>query len=156
LRLRAAITEAQSIFLDAERTGRNVGTKVKDNLYFSQVAELDAGGEKKAIREARRAVDLADCQDSLQGPGSVFTLRWFTRDRRARRAIEQLEIIATIRLARHTAISASIHAGFLRGDKRFDKIVAAAKRQQIACRAVALRRRVVGRKSRLSCCGGGP
>ena len=51
--------KAQSIFLDArKRLDATWGTKVKDELYFSLVAELDAGlGRKEdAIREALRAV----------------------------------------------------------------------------------------------------
>src|SRR5260370_17312066 len=76
------------------------GTKVKDSLYFSLVAELDAGlGRKEeAIREARRAVDLKPiAKDSLQGPGAVFTLALvyaWTGERDL--AIKQLEILATI------------------------------------------------------------
>src|SRR6266446_2262400 len=93
--------KAQSIFLDArKRLDAMWGTKVKGSLYFSLVAELDAGlGRKEeAIREARRAVDLKPiAKDSLQGPGAVFTLALvyaWTGERDL--AIKQLEILATI------------------------------------------------------------
>jgi serine/threonine protein kinase/thioredoxin-like negative regulator of GroEL len=125
--------KAQSIFLDArKRLDAMWETKVKDALYFSLVAELDAGlGRKEeAIREARRALDLKPiAKDSLQGPGSVFTLALvyaWTGERD--RALEQLEIIAKIPAGpTYGDLCFNPCWDSLRGDKRFDKIVAAAK-----------------------------
>jgi TolB-like protein len=125
--------KAQSIFLDArKRLDAMWGTKVKDELYFSLVAELDAGlGRKEeAIREARRAVDLKPiAKDSLQGPGAVFTLALvyaWTGERD--RAFEQLEIVAKIPAGpSYGDLRFNPCWDSLRGDKRFDKIVAAAK-----------------------------
>jgi hypothetical protein len=106
--------------------------KVKDDLYFSLVAELDAGlGRKEeAIQEAQRAVDLKPiAKDSLQGPGPVYTLALvyaWTGERD--RALEQLEIIAAIPAGPpYGDLRFNPCWDSLRGDKRFDKIVAAAK-----------------------------
>jgi TolB-like protein/predicted Zn-dependent protease len=125
--------KAQSIFLDArKRLDAMWGTKVKDALYFAQIAELDAGlGRKEeAIREARRAVDLKPiAKDSLQGPGGVSTLALvyaWTGERD--RALEQLEMVATIPAGpTYGALRFNPMWDSLRGDRRFDKIVAAAK-----------------------------
>jgi len=125
--------KAQSIFLDArKRLDVTWRTTVKGSLYFSLVAELDAGlGRKEeAIREARRAVDLKPITtDSLQGPGAVFTLALvyaWTGERD--RALEQLEIVATIPAGpSYGDLKFNPCWDSLRGDKRFDKIVAAAK-----------------------------
>jgi tetratricopeptide (TPR) repeat protein len=61
--------KAQSIFLDArKRLDAMWGTKVKDDLYFELIAQLDAGlGRKEeAIREAQRAIELQPiAKDSL-------------------------------------------------------------------------------------------
>jgi tetratricopeptide (TPR) repeat protein len=125
--------KAQSIFLDdRKRLDATWGTKVKDNLYFSLVAELDAGlGRKEeAIREAQRAVDLTPiAKDSSQGPGGVYTLALvyaWTGERD--RALEQLEKIATIPAGpTYGDLRFNPCWDSLRGDPRFDKIVAAAK-----------------------------
>jgi len=125
--------KAQSIFLDArKRLDARWGTEVKDALYFAQIAELDAGlGRKEeAIREARRAVDLKPiAKDSLQGPqiatGLALVYAWTgERDR----ALEQLEIVATIPAGpSYGDLKFNPCWDSLRGDPRFDKIVAAAK-----------------------------
>jgi len=114
-----------------------LGHEAKDAIYLSEVATLDAGlGQKEqAIREARRAVQLMPiAKDSLNGPTLVanLALLYAWTGERAR-ALEQLEKVATI---------PGVLGGFvvtygdlrfnpcwddLRGDKRFDKIVAAAK-----------------------------
>ena len=126
--------KAQSIFLDArKRLDARWGTEVKDSRYFAQIAELDAGlGRKEeAIREARRAVDLKPiAKDSLQGPEIATTLALvyaWTGERD--RALEQLEIVATIPGLGPTYGDLRFNPRWddLRGDKRFDKIVAAAK-----------------------------
>src|SRR5882724_2638993 len=125
--------KAQSIFLDArKRLDARWGTEVKDAGYFSQIAELDAGlGRKEeAIREARRAVDLKPiAKDSLQGPQIATNLALvyaWTGERD--RALEQLEIVATIPAGpSYGDLRFNPCWDSLRGDKRFDKIVAAAK-----------------------------
>jgi len=125
--------KAQSIFLDArKRLDARWGTEVKDAGYFSQIAELDAGlGRKEeAIREARRAVDLKPiAKDSLQGPQIATSLALvyaWTGERD--RALEQLETVATIPAGpSYGDLRFNPCWDSLRGDKRFDKIVAAAK-----------------------------
>jgi eukaryotic-like serine/threonine-protein kinase len=125
--------KAQSIFLDArKRLDARWGTEVKDALYFSQIAELDAGlGRKEeAIREARRAVDLKPiAKDSLQGPQIATTLALvYAWTGESDRALEQLEIVATIPAGpSYGDLRFNPCWDSLRGDKRFDKIVAAAK-----------------------------
>src|SRR5262249_45761481 len=118
------------------------GGKPKDSDYLSLLARLDAGlGRKEeAIREARRAVELLPiAKDSVAGPALVANLvlvyAWTgERDR----ALEQLEIIATIpgsSLLLYSGVPMPSYGDLkfnpcwdsLRGDPRFDKIVAAAK-----------------------------
>jgi serine/threonine protein kinase len=108
------------------------GDKVKDEEYFRQAAVLDAGlGQKEeAIREARRAVDLMPiAKDSYWGPGLVADLALvyaWTGERD--RALEQLETVATIPGGpTYGDLRFNPCWDDLRGDKRFDKIVAAAK-----------------------------
>jgi TolB-like protein/Tfp pilus assembly protein PilF len=101
--------------------------------YFELLARLDAGlGRKEeAIREARQAVDLVPiAKDSYWGPkfvtGLALVYAWTgERDR----ALEQLEIVATIPGEAPTYGDLRFNPCWddLRGDKRFDKIVAAAK-----------------------------
>jgi eukaryotic-like serine/threonine-protein kinase len=105
----------------------------KDASYLAEVAKLDAGlGRKEqAIREALRAVELQPiAKDSLNGPTWVANLALvyaWTGERD--RAIEQLEKVAT--LPGYTPTYADLRFNpcwdSLRGDPRFDKIVAAAK-----------------------------
>jgi len=110
-----------------------LGDEAKDAIYLSEVATLDAGlGQKEqAIREARRAVDLLPiAKDSLNGPTLVANLALlyaWTGERD--RALEQLEIVATIPGLAPTYGDLRFNPCWddLRGDKRFDKIVAAAK-----------------------------
>ena len=120
-----------------EREETLLGAKAKDPPYLARVATLDAGLGKKedAISEARRAVELMPiAKDSVNGPTFVADLALvyaWTGERD--RALEQLEKIAAI---------PGVLGGFvvtygdlrfnpcwdeLRGDPRFDKIVAAAK-----------------------------
>ena len=125
--------KAQSIFLeDRKRLDAIWGTKVKDSLYFDLAAQLDAGlGRKEeAIREARRAVDLKPiAQDSLQGSGPVYTLALvYAWSGEGDRALEHLELVATIPAGPSYAdLRLNPCWDPLRGDKRFDKIIAAAK-----------------------------
>jgi tetratricopeptide (TPR) repeat protein len=108
------------------------GDKPKDEEYFKQVAGLDAGlGRKEeAIREALRAVELMPiAKDSYWGPRLVADLALvyaWTGERD--RALEQLEIVATIPAGpSYGDLRFNPCWDDLRGDKRFDKIVAAAK-----------------------------
>jgi len=108
------------------------GDRPKDEAYFEQAAMLDAGlGRKKeAIREALRAIELMPiAKDSLVGPFLVTNLApvyaWTgERDR----ALEQLEIVATIPAGpTYGDLRFNPCWDSLRGDPRFNKIVAAAK-----------------------------
>jgi serine/threonine protein kinase/Tfp pilus assembly protein PilF len=108
------------------------GDKPKDASYFADVARIDAGLGKKeeAIREARHAVDLMPiAKDSLNGPALIANLALvyaWTGERD--RALEQLEIVATIPAGpSYGDLKFNPCWDDLRGDPRFDKIVAAAK-----------------------------
>jgi TolB-like protein/Tfp pilus assembly protein PilF len=109
------------------------GEKAKDADYFAGVAKLDAGlGRKEdAIREARRAVDLLPiAKDSVNGPALVANLALvyaWTSERDL--ALEQLEKVATLPGYAPTYGDLRFNPCWdsLRGDPRFDKIVAAAK-----------------------------
>jgi tetratricopeptide (TPR) repeat protein len=107
-------------------------TMVKDESYFEQVARLDAGlGRKEeAIREALQAVELMPiAKDAVNGPTIVADLALvyaWTGERD--RALEQLEIVATIPAGpSYGDLKFNPCWDSLRGDKRFDKIVTAAK-----------------------------
>ena len=117
-----------------EKMEAQQGDKPKDEEYFDRVAMVDAGlGRKEdAIREARRAVELMPiAKDSQWGPPQVADLALvyaWTGERD--RALEQLEIVATIPGDAPTTygdLRFNPCWDSLRGDKRFDKIVAAAK-----------------------------
>ena len=107
------------------------GDKPKDVSYFAGVAKLDAGlGRKEeAIREAFRALDVSGT-DSLNRPTWVAHLglvsAW-TGDRD--HALEQLEKVSTLPGYAPTYGDLLLNPCWdeLRGDARFDKIVAAAK-----------------------------
>jgi TolB-like protein/thioredoxin-like negative regulator of GroEL len=132
-RARGDKQKAQSAFSAArKRLDAKWETTVKDERYFVQIAPIDAGlGRKEeAIREARRAVDLRPiAKDSLQGPEIATTLALvyaWTSERE--RALEQLEIVAKIPAGpTYGDLRFNPRWDDLRGDKRFDKIVAAAK-----------------------------
>jgi hypothetical protein len=111
-----------------------LGDKPKDSPYLADVATLDAGlGRKEdAVREARRAIELQPiAKDSLNGPRWVANLALvyaWTGERD--RALEQLEVVATIPgegVPTYGDLRFNPCWDDLRGDKRFDKIVAAAK-----------------------------
>jgi serine/threonine protein kinase/thioredoxin-like negative regulator of GroEL len=105
----------------------------EDPDYLGDIAKLDAGlGRKEeAIREALRAVDLMPiAKDSLNGPTWVANLALvyaWTGERD--RGLEQLEKVATLPGLGPTYGDLRFNPCWddLRGDKRFDKIVAAAK-----------------------------
>ncbi len=113
----------------------NFGDKPKDVDYFASVAPLDAGlGRKEeAIREAQHLVELMPiAKDALNGPGNIAILALvyaWTGERD--RALGQLEKIATIPGNPLTPTYGDFLLNpcwdDLRGDPRFDKIVAAAK-----------------------------
>jgi TolB-like protein/Flp pilus assembly protein TadD len=100
--------------------------------YLRAVSEIDAGLGRKdeAIRQAQRAVDLTPiAKDPLERTYAVGTLALiyaWTGERD--RALEQLEIVAAIPAGpTYGDLRFNPCWDSLRGDKRFDKIVAAAK-----------------------------
>jgi serine/threonine protein kinase len=100
--------------------------------YLRAVSEIDAGlGRKEeAIREAQRAVDLTPiAKDPLERTYAVANLALvyaWTGERD--RALEQLEIVAAIPAGpTYGDLLLNPRWDSLRGDPRFDKIVAAAK-----------------------------
>jgi serine/threonine protein kinase len=100
--------------------------------YLRAVSEIDAGLGRKdeAIREAQRAVDLTPiAKDPLERTYSVVHLALvyaWTGERD--RALEQLEIVAAIPAGpTYGDLLLNPRWDSLRGDPRFDKIVAAAK-----------------------------
>jgi serine/threonine protein kinase/TolB-like protein/Tfp pilus assembly protein PilF len=105
----------------------------KDDIdYLRAVSEIDAGLGRKdeAIREAQRAVDLTPiAKDPLERTYAVVNLALvyaWTGERD--RALEQLEIVAAIPAGpTYGDLLLNPCWDSLRGDKRFDKIVAAAK-----------------------------
>jgi tetratricopeptide (TPR) repeat protein len=108
------------------------GDTPKDEAYFARIAKLDAGlGRKEdAIREALRAVELLPiAKDSVFGAGRVTNLALvyaWTGERD--RALEQLETVANIPAGpSYGDLRFNPCWDSLRGDPRFDKIVAAAK-----------------------------
>ena len=116
-----------------EKMEAQQGDKPKDCDYFAGVAKLDAGlGRKeKAIREARQAVELSPiAKDSLNAPAFVANLALvYAWTGEHDRALEQLEKVATLPGYGPTYGDLLLNPCWddLRGDKRFDKIVAAAK-----------------------------
>jgi len=132
-RARGDKQKAQAAFAAArEKMEAQQGDKPKDAPYFASVAKLDAGLGRKdeAIREARQAVDLLPiAKDADLGPVYVANLALvyaWTGERD--RALEQLEIVATVPGGpSYGDLRFNPCWDSLRGDKRFDKIVAAAK-----------------------------
>jgi serine/threonine protein kinase/tetratricopeptide (TPR) repeat protein len=135
-RARGDKQKAMAAFAAArEKMEAQQADKPKDAEYFADLAKLDAGlGRKEeAIREARRAVELMPItKESLNGPDWVANLALvyaWTGERD--RALEQLKKIATIPgsqgLPTYGDLLLNPRWDDLRGDKRFDKIVAAAK-----------------------------
>ena len=134
-RARGDKQKAQAAFAAARnKMEATLGDKPKDADYFAEVATLDAGlGRKEdAVREARRAIELQlIAKDSLNGPRWVANLALvyaWTGERD--RALEQLEVVATIPgegVPTYGDLLLNPCWDSLRGDKRFDKIVAAAK-----------------------------
>jgi eukaryotic-like serine/threonine-protein kinase len=104
-----------------------------DGPYFADVAKPDAGlGRKEeAIHEAQHAVELMPiAKESLNGPTWVANLALvYAWTDEHDRALEQLEKVATLPGYAPTYGDLRFNPCWdeLRGDKRFDKIVAAAK-----------------------------
>jgi TolB-like protein len=134
-RARGDKEKALAVFAAARKTlDATWETRFKDQPYntLELLARFDAGlGRKEdAIREALRAVDLLPiAKDSYWGPKYVTTLALvyaWTGERD--RALEQLEIVAKIPYGpSYGDLKFNPCWDDLRGDKRFDKIVAAAK-----------------------------
>jgi tetratricopeptide (TPR) repeat protein len=116
-----------------EKMEAQKGDKPKDAPYFGGIAKLDAGlGRKEeAISEARRAVEMMPiAKGAVEGPIWVANLALvyaWTGERD--RALEQLEIVATLPGWGPTYGDLRFNLCWddLRGDPRFEKIVAAAK-----------------------------
>jgi tetratricopeptide (TPR) repeat protein len=135
-RARGDKQKAQAAFAAArEKLEAQQGDKPKDAPYFADIAKLDAGlGRKEeAISEAQRAVEIMPItKDAVNGPINVAALALvyaWTGERD--RALEQLEKIATVPTSPGSPTYGDLLLNpcwdDLRGDKRFDKIVAAAK-----------------------------
>jgi tetratricopeptide (TPR) repeat protein len=133
-RARGDKQKAQAVFSAVRKNwDATWGNKPKDEGYVADVARLDAalGRKEDAIREARGVVDRAPiAKDSLNGPAWIANLALvyaWTGERD--RALEQLEIVATIPGLGPTYGDLRFNPCWdsLRGDLRFDKIVAAAQ-----------------------------
>ncbi len=132
-RLRGDKQKAQAMFATArKRVDATWGDKNKNEEYFALAARCDAGLGRKneATAEARRAVHLIPiAKDSWLGPGFVTNLALvyaWTGERDL--AIEQLQIVAKIPAGpSYGDLRFNPCWDPLRGDKRFDKVVAAAK-----------------------------
>jgi TolB-like protein/cytochrome c-type biogenesis protein CcmH/NrfG len=132
-RARGDKQKALTVFATArEKLEATWSDKPRDEEYFKQAAMLDAGlGRKEdAIREALRAVELMPItKDSIAGPALVANLALvyaWTGERD--RALEQLESVAAIPSGpTYGDLRFNPCWDNLRGDPRFDQIVAAAK-----------------------------
>jgi eukaryotic-like serine/threonine-protein kinase len=132
-RARGDKQKALAIFAAARKNhDTRWGDKPRDEEYFGQAAIVDAGLGRKddAIREALRAVGLMPiAKDSIAGPALVANLALvyaWTGERD--RALEQLEKVAKIPAGpTYGDLRFNPCWDDLRGDPRFDKIVAAAK-----------------------------
>jgi TolB-like protein/Tfp pilus assembly protein PilF len=129
-RARSDKLKAQGAFAAARQSYDATWSNVtKDESYFAQIAALDAGlGRKeKAIREAKHAVELMPIsRDSFIGPGLVGNLALvyaWTGERDL--ALEQLETVAKIPFGpSYGDLRFNPCWDSLRGDQRFEKIVA--------------------------------
>ncbi len=134
-RARGDNQKAQAVFLDLRRrweVNSGPGINLGDEFYFSYIAVLDAGLGRKddAIREAQKAVDLDPiAKNAVKGPEFVSYLALvYAWTGEHDRAIEQLEILAKIPGG---PTYGDLHFNpcwdSLRGDPRFEKIVASLK-----------------------------
>ncbi len=132
-RARGDNAAAQAAFLGARKDWEDpTAHHRRDETYFTEIALLDAGVGRKqeAIREAQHAVELLPIsQDALFGPLMVRNLAWvYAWTDEPNLAIERLEMLSKI--------PSDLSCGdlrfnpcwdSLRGDPRFEKIVASLK-----------------------------
>jgi eukaryotic-like serine/threonine-protein kinase len=131
-RARGDKQKALAAFATAREKAEPIWGPKDDIDYLKGVSEIDAGLGRKdeAIREAQRAVDLAPiAKDPLERTYSVVNLALvYAWTGEHDRALEQLEIVAAIPAGpTYGDLLLNPCWDSLRGDKRFDKIVAAAK-----------------------------
>jgi serine/threonine-protein kinase len=133
-RARGDKQKAQAVFAAVRKKwDLTWGNKPKDQGYVADVARLDAalGRKEEAIREARWVVDRVPiAKDSLNGPAWIANLALvYAWTGESDRALEQLAKVATIPGLGPTYGDLLLNPCWddLRGDPRFDKIVAAAK-----------------------------
>jgi tetratricopeptide (TPR) repeat protein len=132
-RVRGDKQKAQAAFSGARKNLETTwDDKPKGSQYFAIMAELDAGlGRKEeAIREALHAVELMPmARDSYWGPKWIVNLALvyaWTGERD--RALNELEKVATVPNGpSYGELLLDPRWDDLRGDPRFDKIIAAAK-----------------------------
>src|SRR5262249_10050884 len=113
-----------------------VRARPDDALLLSSLGVIDAalGRKEDALSEGRRAVELMPiAKDSLEGPGLVANLAWiyaWTGERDL--AIEQLAIVAKIPCGpSYGELRLSPVWDSLRGDPRFEKVVASLAPKEI-------------------------
>jgi tetratricopeptide (TPR) repeat protein len=136
-RARGDKQKAQAVFAAMrKKVDATWGYKSKDAGYFAQVSILDSGlGRKEdAITEARRSVDLMPiAKDSVAGSGLVVSLALvyaWTGERDL--AIDQLEIVAKIPAGpSYGDLRFNPCWDSLRGDPRFEKIIASLTPKQL-------------------------
>ena len=128
-RLDDAMQAADAAVRESERL-RDLQLKAQALAGRAEI-QIARGEPELAIREAQRAVELTPiAKDSLNGPefvGNLALVYAWTGERD--RALEQLEKVATIPGLAPTYGDLKLNPCWdeLRGDPRFDKIVAAAK-----------------------------
>jgi serine/threonine-protein kinase len=129
-RARGDKAAAQAAFLGARKGWEDpTAHHRRDEAYFTEIALLDAGlGRKQeAIREAQHAIELAPIsQDALFGPSMVRNLAWvYAWTGEPNLAIEKLKMLSKIP---GDLSYGDLHLNpcwdSLRGDPRFEKIVA--------------------------------
>jgi len=132
-RFRGDKEKAQTVFAAAQKKLESSrGDKTKNWIYFVRLARLEAGVGRKedAIRDARQALDLMPiAKDAVSGPTAATNLALvYAWTGEPNLAIEQLEFLAKIPCGpSYGDLRFNPSWDSLRGDKRFDKIVAAAK-----------------------------
>jgi serine/threonine-protein kinase len=136
-RARGDKTAAEAAFLGARGDWEDPNAHHRrDEQYFTEIALLDAGlGRKQeAIREAQHAVELLPIsQDALFGPVMVRNLAWvYAWTGEPNLAIEKLEMLSKIpNDLSYGDLRFNPCWDSLRGDPRFDKIVASLKPKKI-------------------------
>ncbi len=132
---------AASAAFNAAHTEKEAAVRARpdDASLISSLGVIDAalGRKEDALREGRRAVELLPiAKDTLDGPPLVSNLAWiyaWTGERDL--AIEQLAIVAKIPCGpTYGELRLSPVWDSLRGDPRFEKIVASLAPKQVAKR----------------------